>query len=261
MRIEGAAQILIMLAIGAAAAAASFTHVHDLAASHGQGGWLAWADAVVLELMSVASGLEIRRRHRTALPIRFPACVLVCAAALSIAAQVAEAEASPIGWIAAALPALGFLVMVKIALAQTSTTTHPAHRQDTPPTHPGNTDECSAAGDTGTGPADPPPAATDRGLLDPAAVADVAHLLPAATTARNTLTAEGRSLSRETLTEQLRRDRHPISNARASTLIKILKANPNATPDQPVTPDPAMYTLNTSARARPPDNLGTAGRQ
>ena len=50
---EGMTQIAIMLAIGVAAGAASFTHVHDVAAAHGQDGWLAWADAVVLELMSI----------------------------------------------------------------------------------------------------------------------------------------------------------------------------------------------------------------
>src|SRR3954471_606393 len=38
------------------AGAGSFTHVHDVAAAHGQAGWLAWADAVVLELMSIAPG-------------------------------------------------------------------------------------------------------------------------------------------------------------------------------------------------------------
>jgi len=42
--------------------------------------------------------------------------VLICAVALSLGAQVVEAEDSIIGWLAAALPALGFLVMVKIAL-------------------------------------------------------------------------------------------------------------------------------------------------
>ncbi len=48
-RIESIIQTLIMLAIGAAAGAASFRHVHDVAAAHGQPGWLAWADAVTLE--------------------------------------------------------------------------------------------------------------------------------------------------------------------------------------------------------------------
>jgi hypothetical protein len=110
-------QVAIMLVIGAAAGAASFTHVHDVAAAHGQPGWLAWADAVVLELMSVASGLELRRRKRLHIPLIFPAVVLGVAVALSLSAQVVEAERSPIGWTAAAIPALGFLVMVKIALA------------------------------------------------------------------------------------------------------------------------------------------------
>jgi hypothetical protein len=115
---EGIAQIAIMLAIGIAAGAASFTHVHNVAAAHGQNGWLAWADAVVLELMSIASGLELRRRKRQHMAVRFPALVLVSATALSISAQVVEAQRSVIGWIAAAVPALGFLVMVKIALAR-----------------------------------------------------------------------------------------------------------------------------------------------
>jgi hypothetical protein len=50
-RIEGMIQTAIMLVIGGAAGAASFQHVHDVAAAHGQSGWLAWFDAVVLELM------------------------------------------------------------------------------------------------------------------------------------------------------------------------------------------------------------------
>jgi hypothetical protein len=96
-----------MLVIGAAADAASYTHAHAVAAVHGWGGRLAWADAVVLELMSTASGLELRRRRRHTYPVAFPAVVLVCAVALSLETQVVQAEPSPIGWIAAALPALG----------------------------------------------------------------------------------------------------------------------------------------------------------
>jgi hypothetical protein len=94
---EGFIQVAIMLAIGGAAGAASFTHVHDVAAAHGQPGWLAWADAVVLELMSVASGLEMRRRRRAHAPVGFPAAVLVVAMTLSLTAQVVEAEVSAIG--------------------------------------------------------------------------------------------------------------------------------------------------------------------
>ena len=118
--VERRLQVVIMLAIGAAAGAGSFRHVHDVAATHGQAGWLAWADAVVLELMSVASGLELRRRKRLHEPVAFPSVVMGVSVVLSVSAQVVEAEPSPIGWIAAAIPALGFLVMVKIALARSS---------------------------------------------------------------------------------------------------------------------------------------------
>ncbi|WP_433351212.1 DUF2637 domain-containing protein [Micromonospora sp. CA-111912] len=109
-----------MLTIGGAAGAASFRHVHDVSAAHGQGGWLAWANAVTLELMSIAAGLEVRRRTRTGKSKAFPVTVLVVAVFLSLGAQVIEAEPSVVGWLAAALPAAGFLMMAKIALARMS---------------------------------------------------------------------------------------------------------------------------------------------
>jgi hypothetical protein len=117
-RAETLVQVVILLAIGGCAAAASFTHVHNVAEAHGQPGWLAWADAVVLELMSIATGLEIRRRHRTSQPTVFVIWTLCAAVALSLSAQVVEAERSAIGWLAAALPALGFLACVKIVLTR-----------------------------------------------------------------------------------------------------------------------------------------------
>jgi Protein of unknown function (DUF2637) len=125
-RAEGIVQVLILLTVGGVAAAASFTHVHNVAAAHGQPGWLAWADAIVLELMSIATGLEIRRRARNRRPAGFVLAVLVAAVALSLSAQVVEAEPSIVGWLAAALPALGFLACVKIVLSRTVATSDPA---------------------------------------------------------------------------------------------------------------------------------------
>jgi hypothetical protein len=147
-RTEATVQVLILLAIGGCAAAASFTHVHNVAAAHGQPGWLAWADAVVLELMSIATGLEIRRRHRAGQPAGFVVGVLIAAVTLSLSAQVVEAEASVIGWLAAALPALGFLACVKLVLTRTLTAlvpvvAEPVVRQSVqafrPPTAPDHT--------------------------------------------------------------------------------------------------------------------------
>lgn len=139
-RVEGSLQVLILLVIGCMAAAASFTHVHNVAAAHGQGGWLAWADAVVLELMSIATGLEIRRRHRGGQPAGFVLGVLIAAVALSLSAQVVEAERSVVGWLAAALPALGFLALVKIVLSRTPVAETPVETPDL-----GTTDSVSAS--------------------------------------------------------------------------------------------------------------------
>jgi len=74
--LERLAQLVIMLVIGTAAGTGSFTHVHDVAAAHGQAGWLAWSDAVVLELMSIAAGPELRRRKRAHTTLGFPAAVM-----------------------------------------------------------------------------------------------------------------------------------------------------------------------------------------
>lgn len=122
-RVEEVVQIVIMLAIGAMAGAASFTHVHDVTVVHGQPNWIGWANAVVVELMSIALGLELRRRARTHRPTGFVATALLFFVAVSLAAQVVEAERSIIGWLAAALPAIGFLVLAKVVLSRTAAVT------------------------------------------------------------------------------------------------------------------------------------------
>jgi hypothetical protein len=67
--------------------------------------------------------------------------------------------------------------------------------------------------------ADPP----QSGPFDPAQATEVVHVLGAAA-ARDALVDQGRPLTRKALTEQLRRNGHALSNARASLLVKILKA-------------------------------------
>ena len=210
--------------------------MHDVAEAHGQGGWLAWADAVVLELMSVASGLEIRRRHRVGTSIRFPACVLGCAVTLSIGAQVVSAESSAVGWIAAALPALGFLVMVKIALGQAGgDQSGPVRGPSAGGPHADSSGPDRASLPTGA----LVPAGVSAGCVDertgqdrPGPSADwsplaaeegLAHLLPAAVAAGAKLAEQGRRLSRQALVDQMRRDGHPIFNSRGSALLRILR--------------------------------------
>ncbi|MER7272536.1 DUF2637 domain-containing protein [Micromonospora carbonacea] len=263
-----------MLAIGGAAGAASFTHVHNVAAAHGQPGWLAWADAIVLELMSIASGLELRRRKRAQVSTAFPGTVLVCAVTLSLAAQVVEAEPSPIGWTAAAVPALGFLVMVKIALGYTNTPPQPPpagkapsiatasqlsadrHEDRSAPTAdrrlPARTVHDTHNGHPHTGPDHPRTGGpvrrhrpSRRGPSTHPTDTDV--LLLVARRAREDLAAEGRPLTRAALAAALRATGHTVSNTRASQLLKILKAD-----QPPPAPPTDRQTLEPAGRSTPP---------
>ncbi|MEV0157783.1 DUF2637 domain-containing protein [Micromonospora sp. NPDC050686] len=266
-----------MLAIGGAAGAASFTHVHNVAAAHGQPGWLAWAEAIVLELMSIASGLELRRRKRTHARTMFPAGVLACAVTLSLAAQVVEAEPSIIGWVAAAVPALGFLVMVKVALGRTSTPRPPSiptNAESTTAEQPvratrsvpdsgpdGTTRSARTVGEQST-PRTVQDARRRSRRRDPRRPADrgrsaqpsgdVAELLPAARQVRDRLAADGQPLTRAAIAEALRTAGHTVSNTRLSELLKTLKTEPPVPPGlpgDPVTPtDPPPPPLSSDGR-------------
>lgn len=151
LRLESLARLGILLAIGGMAGAAAFTHVHDLTVAHGQPDWIGWANAVAVELMAIYLGLEIRARRRAGRSVRFVGVLLVAFALLSLAAQVAEAEASPWGWIVAAVPSLAFLALVKVVLssapagvkptAATEEPELPAAEQETEPVRYGSVDE------------------------------------------------------------------------------------------------------------------------
>ena len=78
--------------------------------------------------------------------------------------------------------------------------------------------------------ASPEPAAIDRednpdGGRDRDVDPEVAALLPAARVARDALQQEGRSLTRDSLAAQLRRDGHTIRTSRVSVLLNLLRNN------------------------------------
>lgn len=115
-------RILVAVVLGGIGAAAGFKHTHDWAIANGQAGWLAWADAVVIEGLAVMAGFEIHRDHqhgRTQRRVTFPMAVLVVAFIVQMSAQVALAPRTPAGWLVAAMPALGFLIVVKLLMRHT----------------------------------------------------------------------------------------------------------------------------------------------
>jgi hypothetical protein len=118
---ESVVQAIIMLAVAGMAGAASFTHVHDWTMHNspaGTGNWFGWANAMVSELIPLAAGLEARRRIRTyGSAGAYPIVLIVAAVALSLTGQFAEATHSISGWLISAVPALGFLALVKLVLS------------------------------------------------------------------------------------------------------------------------------------------------
>ncbi|GLW63719.1 hypothetical protein Arub01_19630 [Actinomadura rubrobrunea] len=106
-----------VIVLAGIAAAGSFTHIRDTAIEHGQGGWMAWAVAVCIDLTCVMAARERQRDKRTGRPtgrLSWPTIVLVGGILLSLAANLAQAEPSAWGWITAATPAAAFLVAVSM---------------------------------------------------------------------------------------------------------------------------------------------------
>ncbi|MFG1762231.1 hypothetical protein ACGFIH_02795 [Micromonospora parva] len=188
-RLEGLVLVLILIAVGGSAGAASFTHVHDWTMANsptGTPGWFGWANAVISELVPIAALLTIRRRRRTGAPIGYPMVLLIAAAGLSLAAQLAVAKPGPSGWLLSAVPALAFMALVKLVLAPAPTTQPTA-----PAPEPMEPIRVQAAEQVTTEPAPPAaitPAPEPTPAVEPDAVTppasepvDVpAHLLPTA---------------------------------------------------------------------------------
>lgn len=128
-RVEGVVLVLIVLTVGGLAGAASFTHVHDWTMANsptGTGDWFGWANAAISELLPLAALLTIRRRRRTGGPVGYPLFLLLCAVALSLAAQLAVAHPSLSGWLLSAVPALAFLGLSKLVFSTTPSASVPA---------------------------------------------------------------------------------------------------------------------------------------
>jgi hypothetical protein len=106
-----------VVVLASIAAAGSFTHIRETANQHGQHGWMAWAIAVCIDLTCVMAARERQRDKRTERPVRglsWPTLVLVGGIVLSLAANLAQAEPTPCGWLTAGTPAGAFLVAVSM---------------------------------------------------------------------------------------------------------------------------------------------------
>lgn len=125
--LDGLVLVLILLAVGGFAGAASFTHVHDWTMDNSPqatGDWFGWANAVISELVPVASLLVIRRRRRHRQSIIYPGFLLVVALALSITAQLAVAQPGFWGGLVSVIPALAFAALAKLIIGRPTDEQH-----------------------------------------------------------------------------------------------------------------------------------------
>jgi len=123
-RLESIVLVVILIAVATAAGWASFTHVHDWTMRHVPAGTpdaFGWVNAVISELVPVAAFLTIKRRRRAGASIGYPLFLLIAAASLSLAAQLAVAQRSVSGWLLSAVPALAFMALVKLVFTQAPT--------------------------------------------------------------------------------------------------------------------------------------------
>ncbi|BCJ73292.1 hypothetical protein CS0771_28360 [Catellatospora sp. IY07-71] len=118
-RIEGAVLVLILLAVGGAAGAASFTHVHDWTMHNSPsstGDWFGWANAVITELVPIAACSSCAAAAPLDSPS--PTALLGAALVLSVTAQRAVAKPGFSGGLVSVIPALAFAALAFAALAK-----------------------------------------------------------------------------------------------------------------------------------------------
>lgn len=127
-----------VLAQAVIAAALSFAHLHDLAASAGQAGWKSWAYPVSVDLLLVAAW----RRLRSGASVRLAWCWFVIALAASLGANIGTAGLLDLGnapaWLrvlVAGWPAAAFLggtLLAHSTAVPTSDAAPVEPEQDTP---------------------------------------------------------------------------------------------------------------------------------
>ncbi|GAA3127332.1 DUF2637 domain-containing protein [Nonomuraea salmonea] len=138
-----------VLILAAIAGAGSFTHIRDTASQHGQTGWMSWAVAVCIDLTCVMAARERQRDKKTSRtrrgPISWPVLVLTGGIALSLAANLAQADPTVWGWITAATPAAAFLIAISMLERRAAHPTTTAEAPELVPQQPQVEDEPTKA--------------------------------------------------------------------------------------------------------------------
>ncbi|TCJ34165.1 DUF2637 domain-containing protein [Parafrankia sp. BMG5.11] len=221
-RVLGAA-LPVVLAVGVFCVA--FVHVHDVAAWAGQPDWAAWLIAVSVELMALASIIEIRHRHRSGARVRWPVTTLVAGVGMSGAANLTAAgpdalTGAPGVWV----PTMALWPVAAFGLVAGLKATRPDHPAPTPATAINPTrGPAPPVGDraAGDGPQADRTAYVDATGPPPAALP--ADLLAAGRAVAVELTRQGRPVTRTALARGVRQRGHRCSTDRAAVLLAAVR--------------------------------------
>ncbi|WP_157905453.1 hypothetical protein [Parafrankia colletiae] len=228
------------VALGVGVFCVAFVHVHDVAAWAGQPDWAAWLIAVSVELMALASIVEIRHRRRAGAPIRWPVITLVAGVGMSGAANLTaagpDALTGPAGgwvptmalWPVAAFGLVAGLKATRPTWPAPAMSTTPPVGPDRPPvdrtpTDPHRTDRTDRTEETGPRCADRAEGGGETGPRPPGVPAE---LLAAGRAVAVDLARHGRPVTRTALARGVRQRGHRCSTDRAALLLAAVRADP-----------------------------------
>ena len=246
------------------AGAISFAHMRELATHHDQLGWKSYAFPISVDGLEIVASLYLVAQRRAGRHTGWiPWITLIVGTAASLTANIAVGGADPIGKALAGWPALSMLISVKLLFSMfdhegidqrttvrddqrtvpdSAEIVRRTGRKEPPPSGSAAAERTGEPAPSAPGPAERPgePAPAQPGapgdvrtgdrVAAPLDIQSVAHLVSPARAAQTALVSTGRSLSRDNLADAMRNDGHGVSNARASLLLKILKAEQDVTP-------------------------------
>ncbi|MEX5636452.1 DUF2637 domain-containing protein [Parafrankia sp. FMc2] len=231
-RLLGAA-LPVVLAVGVFCVA--FVHVHDVAAWAGQPDWAAWLIAVSVELMALASIIEIRHRRRAGTPLRWPVSTLVAGVGMSGAANLTAAGPDALTGVPGVwVPTMALWPVAAFGLVAGLKATRPAHPAPATSTTP-TSSPAPPVDDRPPGDGPPADRTTPRDDTRPSTGSLPADLLAAGRAVAADLTRQGRPVTRTALARGVRQRGHRCSTDRAAVLLAAVRG-----PSQPPSAGPTV---------------------
>jgi hypothetical protein len=198
--IVGAAGATVVVLAGVAGAI-SYSHMAELARSHGEVGWRAHAFPISVDGIEVVASLVLLAHRRGGTRAGWlPWAALAAGTAASVAANVAVGASDPVGRLVAGWPAVALLVAIKLLSGLLD-----AHGRSADP------------GPSPNGPDAPGP----RQAVDDVVPAELEN---AARTVRDQLISSGTAINRRTLAAGLRAAGHRVRNDRLGHLLRVATA-------------------------------------